>query len=168
MSSSHQILYVDDNNDSRELVRTLLFYADPDYVVTLAETADKVLGLIERQPFDLYIFDYNMPGMSGIELCRYIRQYDTETPILFFSAMARPVDYAEGVKAGATEYLVKPNDLGKLTEIVKKFLGREIQFTSDRSYPEISRADFPPTILNSRLTPLELLSDQESPALSRK
>jgi CheY-like chemotaxis protein len=100
----------------------MLKYSGSSCTLTLAETADQALALIESQPFDLYIFDYCLPEISGIELCRYIRQFDSETPILFFSAMARPDDQGEAIAAGATEYLVKPNDLGRLTKTIERLL----------------------------------------------
>jgi DNA-binding response OmpR family regulator len=136
---SYKILYVDDNQDSCEMVNMMLTYANPDYVVTSAETADKALALIDSQAFDLYIFDYGLPQMSGVELCQYIRQYDTETPILFFSAMARPSDRDEGLASGATEYLVKPNDIEKLTDTVKRLLNEDSISNYESSFQIESR-----------------------------
>lgn len=123
MSSPGRILYIDDNKDSRELVRMLFDYSDLNYEITSVESAENAISLMESQVFDLYIIDYALPVMSGTELCRYIRGNDSKTPILFFSAMARPADCAEGIAAGANEYLVKPNDLDRLTKTVEGFLG---------------------------------------------
>ena len=131
--SSYNILYVDDNNDSCEMVRLMLSYANRDYVVTSAEVADKALALIENQAFDLYIFDYGLPETSGVELCQYIRQFDRETPILFFSAMARPFDQDEAIAAGATDYLVKPNDIDKLPAKVEQLLSSNSSHYGDSS-----------------------------------
>ncbi len=55
-------------------------------------------------------------------LCRHIRQMDKTTPILFFSAMARPADQNVAIAAGASEYLVKPDDLDRLPGMVKSLL----------------------------------------------
>jgi DNA-binding response OmpR family regulator len=122
MSSDYRVLYVDDNRDARELAAAYFNYSDSGCVVTSAESADEALLLIEKEPFDAYVFDYRLPKTSGIELCRYIRQFDADTPILFFSAMARSADISEGIAAGADEYLVKPNDLEKLPLAVKRLL----------------------------------------------
>ena len=124
MTAPRRILYVDDNKDSCELAAVMLTYSDAECAVVAAETADEALRLIEKEPFDLYIFDYSMPDTSGIELCRYVRQFDRDTPILFYSGMAAPDDVTEGLAAGANEYLVKPNDLEKLSGTVKKFLSK--------------------------------------------
>ena len=122
MSSPCRILYVDDDKDSCELARILLNYSNTGCTITTSDSAEEALLLIDKSLFDLYIFDYWMPEICGIELCRYVRQSDSDTPILFFSAMARPFDIAEGIKAGANEYLIKPNDLEKLPGTVKRLL----------------------------------------------
>lgn len=121
-SSPCRVLYVDDNSDARELAAVMFDYSDAGCEIAAAESAEEALSLIEQEPFDAYVFDYRLPEMSGVELCRYIRQFDPDTPILFFSALARPSDVAEARAAGANDYLVKPNDLEKLPVAVKQLL----------------------------------------------
>ena len=98
---------------------------DESYSVSFAVTAEEALGLIDRHPYDLYILDHKLPGMSGPELCSQIRRHDANAPVLFFSAMAYKHQREEADGAGATEYLVKPNDLGKLAQTVTRLLGKE-------------------------------------------
>jgi DNA-binding response OmpR family regulator len=138
--SSCRILYVDDNNDSRELAAVMFNYSDTGCNVISAESAEEALRLIDKEPFDAYIFDNRLPKMSGIELCRYIRQFDADTPILFFSALARPNEVAEALEAGASDYLVKPNDLERLPETVKQFLSEDS--TALKTEPATVRAGF--------------------------
>lgn len=116
------ILYVEDDEDAGEMISVLLRVADESYEITTIETAQKALDLIEKQSFDLYILDYALPGMSGVELCRRIRETDSQTPILFYSGMARGVDRQQAMQACANEFLVKPNDLDKFTETVRRLL----------------------------------------------
>ena len=122
LSPNAHILYVDDNKDSCELAAAMFNCSDLGCVMTSAGSAEEALRLIEVEPFDLYIFDYRLPKISGVELCRYIRQYDADTPIVFFTAAARAAEQTEAMAAGATEYLVKPNDLERLTGTVKRLL----------------------------------------------
>lgn len=122
LSPNPCILFVDDDQDSCEMIGLLLHFADDSYAVTAVSTAQKALALMESQSVDLYILDYALPEMAGVELCRRIRQTDLQTPILFYSGMAREVDRDEAMAAGATEYLVKPNDLDRLEETVKRLL----------------------------------------------
>ena len=122
MSSHHRILYVDDNQDSCELVSMLLRYSDLNSEVVIANSAESAIRLMEDQLFDFYILDFALPRMSGVELCHQIRKSNSKTPILFFTAMTRPGARDEGIAAGANEYLVKPNDLDRLTKTVEQLL----------------------------------------------
>lgn len=121
-SSSRRILYVDDDPDSCLLMGLLLQQYNEDYGVIAVGTIKKAVDLINDLDFDLYILDYRMPEMSGVELCRLIRQTDTETPIMIYSAMSRDADRLEALNAGANAYLVKPNDLDILNETVERLL----------------------------------------------
>lgn len=133
MSSPSRILYVDDDTDSCELARVLLNCFDSSWLITSAASAGEALALIEEEAFDLYVLDYNLPDMSGIELCRYIRQSDADTPIMFFSALARSSEISEAKAAGANKYLLKPNDLERFPETVNRFLSKNATFSQGES-----------------------------------
>lgn len=60
--------------------------------------------------FDLYLLDNWVSGMSGIKMCETLRGFDTQTPILFYSAAAYPQDKAKAYASGAQSYLTKPVD----------------------------------------------------------
>lgn len=122
MTSFPVILCVEDNDDSRSLVELMLRLDDDSYTIVSIKTAAGAINLMKKQTFDLYILDFRMPVMSGVEICKKIRETDKQTPIMFFSAMARLVDRTLGMAAGANEYLIKPDDLSCLTETVKRLL----------------------------------------------
>lgn len=122
MSFQKHILCVDDDKDSCELITFMLKSANADFEVSAVDSATEAVNLISEKSFDLYILDYRLPGMSGIELCRLIRKNDNETPIIFFSAMAFEKDRREALEAGANAYLVKPNDVGIFTETAQKLI----------------------------------------------
>lgn len=132
LSPNPHILCVDDDDDFCELISLMLSLEDDSYAVTAVSTAREALALTESQSFDLYILDYALPEMTGVELCRKIRQTDSQTPILFYSAMAREIDRKKALAAGATEYLVKPNDLERLTETVKRHLNKRVAISKSR------------------------------------
>ena len=119
-----RILYVDDDKDSRELVGTMLHFADPSYEVAAIESSEEAISLMAKQSFDLFIIDYALPEITGVELCRYIRKNNPDKPIMFLTAMAYPADREEGLKAGADEYLVKPNDVERIIETVNRLLDK--------------------------------------------
>jgi DNA-binding response OmpR family regulator len=130
-SLSPSILYVDDNADSCEVISLMLNIADNKYDVTTVDRADKAINLIKDRNYDLYILDYRLPEIDGIELCRRIRRVDTVTPIIFYSGAAYKAEREQAIEAGANAYLVKPNDLDSLTETVKLFLSESGQFEAN-------------------------------------
>lgn len=124
ISPCMRILGVDDDADSCEILEVLLTNDDARYRVTTVSDAFEALEMLGKEPFDLYILDYRLPEMSGIDLCRTIRLLDRRVPIVFFSGMSYERHKSAAFHAGATEYLVKPNDLEILTETVRKLLNR--------------------------------------------
>lgn len=126
MSVPPRILYVEDNKDSCELLSMMLpLYSDWKCSVTTVDNADTALSLMQKQVFDIYIVDYGLPGISGIEFCQQIRKTDSDTPIVFYTGRTQEIDREQALDAGANEYLVKPNDLIKLTETIKSLLNKK-------------------------------------------
>lgn len=124
--SLRRILCVDDDSDSCEIISLMLHSADEHYRVTTTSSGNAAINMIADEPFDLYILDYRLPEMSGIDLCQLIRQSDAQTPIMFFTGMAREVDSKNALEAGATKFLVKPTDLDILTETVAELLNQNL------------------------------------------
>ena len=139
--SKSRILYVDDDSDACEMLKFLLELEDKSYEVTSVSTIPKALALIENQTFELYILDQQMPEMTGVELCRLIRQTKPQIPVVFYSAMARDTDRQAALAAGANEYLVKPNDLEKLTDTVKKLLSKKLSNSTNNNSNKIEMRD---------------------------
>jgi DNA-binding response OmpR family regulator len=117
-----QILYVDRDANTCEMVRLLLQQADQDLGITTVVSGNEAWDMISKRSFDLYIFDNPWSESSGLELCRQVRQQDGKTPILIFSVMGHEIDRDNALEAGANSYLVKPNDVGRLTDEVKRLL----------------------------------------------
>jgi DNA-binding response OmpR family regulator len=114
-----RILCVDDDEDTCELLRTMLGMADLD-VVTVPD-AEEALLLIESERFDLYVLDSELPGFSGLTLCHRIRAVDAHTPVVIFSGHGFESHREAGMLAGANAYLVKP-DASELIPTVKRLL----------------------------------------------
>ncbi|HVE59227.1 MAG TPA: response regulator [Pyrinomonadaceae bacterium] len=124
-SSLRRILYVDDDKDACLLMGLLIQQYNEDYGVIAVGTVQKALDLMSDLSFDLYILDYRMPEMSGIELCRLIRQTDSDTPIMIYSSLAREADREDALNAGATAYLVKPNDFDNFNETIEELMSKK-------------------------------------------
>jgi DNA-binding response OmpR family regulator len=99
-----RILLVEDEEDAKDLCALTL----PEYELTCSRDFDEGLRLARQRDFDLYILDSWLPGKSGVELCRAIREFDPDTPILFYSAAASERDIQEALREGAQAYLTKP------------------------------------------------------------
>ena len=117
-----QILCVEDNEDSRELVKLALETRFPYVCVSIAGSIDEARELTESNNYDLYILDNWLPGGSGVDLCRLLREGGSAAPILFFSAAAHDHSKSDAMDAGATDYLVKPDDWDRLPQVVAKLL----------------------------------------------
>jgi two-component system OmpR family response regulator len=104
--STGHVLYIEDDEDTRELVKYAL--GMNNYKVIAAANLEDALRLARMNQFDLYLIDNWMSGGSGIELCKKLREFDTWTPILFYSGAALERDKQEATAAGAQGYLVKP------------------------------------------------------------
>ncbi|HEX8369411.1 MAG TPA: response regulator [Pyrinomonadaceae bacterium] len=121
-SSSPRILYIENNQDGGEVITTLRRTENRSYCVSTASTPNEALELIASEPFDLLILEHQLSEMSGVELCRRIRQTDKQTPILFCTGRMRLAECEISLAAGATEYLVRPISAENLIETVRQLL----------------------------------------------
>lgn len=115
-----QILYTEDDPDTRELVSFVLTISHCK--VTLADRDEAALLLAQANEFDLYLIDNWIPGGSGIDLCKKLREFDSSTPILFYSGAAYESDKQEAFASGAQGYLTKPVDNDELVEEVFRLI----------------------------------------------
>ena len=102
------IVIADDDADIRELVVFKLRHAGHE-VVPVGDGA-AAIEACTKQPPDLVILDVMMPGMSGLEAARAIRESDglAGLPIIMLTARAQDSDIEQGLDAGADDYIVKP------------------------------------------------------------
>lgn len=96
-----------------------------NYRVKTAKDGLSAKALLGSSGFDLLILDVMLPDMSGIELCRDIRQTDSNTPILMLTALDQVQNKVSGLKAGADDYLVKPFHFSELLARIEALLRRK-------------------------------------------
>jgi DNA-binding response OmpR family regulator len=114
-----RVLYVDDDEDSRVMLIALLRHELIE--AKAVGTAVQAMSSIQTEHFDLYLLDSRLPDLDGFDLCRRIRDFDPDTPILFFSGAAYEADKKRGIEAGANAYVIKP-DIDGLLGSVKQFV----------------------------------------------
>ena len=113
-----RILYSEDDLDQRELISYVLAQAGIETICS--ETPQDFLRMARAERFDLYLLDSWLPGMSGLDLCKQIREVDSQTPIIFYSADAFPGRKEEAFRAGAQGYITKPTGFDEIVEAVRK------------------------------------------------
>lgn len=103
-----RILVVDDDPDIREMVAFMLEAVE--LAVSSVGSAEEALARAREERFDLVVLDWNLPRMSGLELCRLLRREPglDDIPVLFLTANAGSQDMVEAFASGADDYVVKP------------------------------------------------------------
>jgi DNA-binding response OmpR family regulator len=98
--------------DEKHLADGLRFNLEAEgYEVAVCDTGESALDEIDKQSFDAIILDVMLPGLSGFEVARSLRENQDYTPILMLTARGRPEDVLNGFDAGTDDYLTKPFDL---------------------------------------------------------
>jgi OmpR-family two-component system manganese-sensing response regulator len=117
-----RLLLVDDEVELTQPLQRLL--TNQGYAVDVANSGDRGLSLALVGEYDLLILDWMMPGRSGVEICRHLRQQEDSTPVLLLTAKDTLDDRVEGLDSGADDYLVKPFELRELLARVRALLRR--------------------------------------------
>jgi two-component system alkaline phosphatase synthesis response regulator PhoP len=126
-----KILIVEDEADIRELVRYNL--EQEGFIVLEAEEGELALGLARRERPALVILDIMLPGMSGLDICRAIRQDDeiARLPVLMLTAKAAEIDKVVGLEMGADDYVTKPFSprelMARVKAVLRRALGPELE-----------------------------------------
>lgn len=149
------------------------------YNVKTAGEGTSALKLLQQEQFDLLIMDVMLPDTNGIELCRTVRQKDTQTPILMLTALNQVHDKVAGLKAGADDYLVKPFHFSELLARMEALMRRNKNaeenhvltfddLTLDTWSKTAERAGKKITLTAKEYTLLELFMQNPNKILSRE
>jgi DNA-binding NtrC family response regulator len=117
------ILVVDDEQIVRESL-TKWFLQD-GYRVEAAENANEALKKMEKGPWNVIILDIKMPGMSGMELLKRLREIDKSSQIIMATAFASVETAVQALKDGAFDYVTKPIDPDHLSHLVSRAIQQQ-------------------------------------------
>jgi len=117
-----KILIVEDNSRVSSLLKRGL--ESQEYQVYISEDAEDAIVLLNKISFDLAITDIMLPKMSGIDLCKVIKEKSPDLPIIMLTALGTIDEKIEGFDAGADDYMVKPFEIRELYVRIKAILQR--------------------------------------------
>lgn len=115
-----RILCTEDDADTRDLI--IMILERDGYEVRCSDSPEETLELSRSEKFDLYLMDSWLRNTNGPSLTARIREIDTKTPILFYSAAAYDSDKEAARSAGAQAYLVKPVENERLVAEVGRLI----------------------------------------------
>jgi len=145
-----QVLVIDDEIGPRESLRMLL---KPNYQVHTADCVEAGIKLLKEKQPDTIVMDIRMPGMTGIDGLRQIREIDPHLSVIMLTGFGALETAKEAVRLGANDYISKPFDAREMQEVIGRNVERtRVQRTSEHAAAEIKE-------LNNRL--LQQLAQKE-------
>jgi signal transduction histidine kinase len=137
-----QILVIDDEVGPRESLRMLL---KTDYQVHTADCVEAGIKLLKEKKPETIVMDIRMPGMSGIDGLRKIREIDPHLSVIMLTGFGALETAKEALRLGANDYISKPFDAAEMREVIGRNVERtRVQRASDSAAEEIKE-------LNNRL-----------------
>lgn len=119
---NEKVLIVEDDAEIRHLIQ---LYLEKEYQVIMTENGKKAIEVIKLDSPDLILLDILLPGKDGLEVCREIRTFNVDVPIIFLSSRREYEDRIFGLEAGADDYITKPFDPGEVLARVRAHLRRK-------------------------------------------
>nr|WP_321450919.1 response regulator [uncultured Carboxylicivirga sp.] len=172
MERKGRILIVDDNPKNLQVLANIL--SNNSYEVEVGKNSVDVFNWLDDDFFDILLLDVLMPGMTGFEVCKKLRQNKKLDimPIIFISAQTDPESMVEGFNAGGQDYVSKPFEQAELlarikTHIELKRSKEELTLLNTNLEKTISQRTKELQIANQRLIELSLTKDRFLTFLSK-
>jgi two-component system KDP operon response regulator KdpE len=127
------ILVVDDDSSTRRALRVTL--SGMGFTVVEAARGEEALSLARVTWFDAVLLDVDMPGMGGVEACRFIRRAVPRLPILMLTVMDSEDDKVLALDAGADDYITKPFQVRELAARLRSAVRRRNAQEANRDAP---------------------------------
>ena len=115
-----KILVIEDDKDMCALLTDGL--ESQGYEVTSGHSYNDAESALKKDTFNILISDLNMPGKSGIELCKYVKSVNPQTEIIVITAFGTVDTAIEAIKSGAYDFISKPFELEKIYHTVTRTL----------------------------------------------
>jgi len=118
----NRVLVVDDNRDLGELTSEIL--KERGFRVNIAFDGESAVAKIKKQPYDLMLLDYRLPGISGLTVLEKTQQIRPNLRTIMISAFGNDSTRARARELGAYAFLDKPFNIDGLVKVVKKTLSK--------------------------------------------
>ena len=117
-----KVLLID---DEMEFVETLAERLElRGYISKIAGDGESGISMLANESFDVAILDLMMPGLSGLDTLRQIKEIDATLPVIMLTGHGSTKDGMEGMRMGAFDFLMKPLDINDLMEKIKLALSK--------------------------------------------
>ncbi len=127
-----RLLFIEDDRELRTALRLAL--EDEGYRVVEADDGERGLQLFAADPPEIVLLDLRLPGMSGLEVCRRLRQQSI-VPVIIVTAQTDTHDLVAGLEAGADDYVTKPIVPKALAARIRALLRRVSYHETDATQP---------------------------------
>jgi DNA-binding NtrC family response regulator len=114
------ILIVEDEPKMRRLLELQL--AEEGFQARIAADAETGLQMLGKEPFDVVVTDLKLPGMSGLEFLQAVKRVNADLPVVIMTAFGTVESAVDAMKAGASDYVLKPFSLAELVLVIRKEL----------------------------------------------
>ena len=125
-----KILIIDDSED---ILRTIKTYLNESYEILTAKFGEKGIEIFKKERPTVVISDIKMPGMDGVDVLREIKSIDENVDVILMTGNGDMDDVIKSLRFGATDFILKPMDVGLLEISIEKALGKH------RAVDEINR-----------------------------
>jgi two-component system OmpR family response regulator len=170
-----RVLVAEDDSGLRSVISRGL--AEAGYVVDAVADGEEALAYLETYSYEVAVFDWRMPNVSGVDLVAYLRRRGSRLPVLLLTARDLAADRVTGLDAGADDYLVKPFDFGELLARLRALRRRPVgsgpatlelgDVSLDPTTLEVAIAGVPVALTRTELRILELLLVRSPGVVSR-
>ena len=133
-SGTPSILIVEDEQKLRRLIE--LHLSGENFLPHAVPDAETALALLRTQHFDLIVTDFKLPGMNGLEFLQAVKRFDAALPVVVMTAYGTVESAVDAMKAGASDYVLKPFSLAELVMVIRKELDSRHLRDENRSLRE--------------------------------
>lgn len=147
-TKSEKIIIVE---DEPSLVFTLEDTLENEgYNVFVSEQGSKAVDIVKKENPDLMILDLMLPGMSGYDVCKKVREMNYTFPIIMLTARDQEIDKVTGLNIGADDYITKPFGVKELLARIKARLRRSNQYAYKAPIKELELGDIHIDLKNAK------------------